>query len=92
MRRLKSVSYTHLDVYKRQTAFKPDIYSPHFSLVMDQLLDYCKKNKIKLIPWTVNEEADILRLIQLGVDGIISDYPDKVIELYEGSGYKSNKE
>ena len=58
----------------------------------DQLLDYCKKNKIKLIPWTVNEEADILRLIQLGVDGIISDYPDKVIELYEGSGYKSNKE
>lgn len=75
-----------------QLTFKPDIYSPHFSLVNDQLLDYCKKNKIKLIPWTVNEEADILRLIQLGVDGIISDYPDKVIELYEGSGYKSNKE
>ncbi len=67
-----------------QLNFKPDIYSPHFSLVNDQLLDYCKKNKIKLIPWTVNE--------QLGVDGIISDYPDKVIELYEGLREKSSKE
>lgn len=75
-----------------QLTFKPDIYSPHFSLVNDHLLDYCKNNKIKLIPWTVNEESDIVRLIQLGVDGIISDYPDKVIELYEGSGYKSNEE
>ncbi len=75
-----------------QLTFKPDIYSPHFSLVNDQLLDYCKKNKIKLIPWTVNEESDILRLIQLGVDGIISDYPDKVIELHEGLREKSSKE
>jgi len=75
-----------------QLTFKPDIYSPHFSLVNDQLLDYCKKNKIKLIPWTVNEESEIVRLIQLGVDGIISDYPDKVIELYEGLREKSSKE
>jgi len=72
--------------------FKPDCYSPHYSLVNDQLLDYCRKNKIKLIPWTVNEEADIIRLIHLGVGGIISDYPDKVIELNEGLQHKSGKE
>jgi glycerophosphoryl diester phosphodiesterase len=72
--------------------FTPDIYSPHYSLVDDALLEYCRKHKIMLIPWTVNEEADIIRLIRQGVDGIISDYPDKVIELYEGLKKKSVKE
>lgn len=72
--------------------FTPDIYSPHYLLVNDQLLEYCSQNKIKLIPWTVNNEADIVRLIHLGVDGIISDYPDKVIELNEGLKKKSVKE
>jgi glycerophosphoryl diester phosphodiesterase len=33
---------------------------------------------LKVIPWTVNERADIERLIALGVDGIITDYPDRL--------------
>ncbi|MBK8670559.1 MAG: hypothetical protein IPN89_14330 [Saprospiraceae bacterium] len=39
---------------------------------------------IKIIPWTVNETDDISSMISAGVDGIISDFPDKVIEIYEG--------
>lgn len=35
---------------------------------------------LRIIPWTVNEPADIERVIALGVDGIISDYPDRVIQ------------
>lgn len=35
---------------------------------------------LRLIPWTVNEPADIRRMLGLGVDGIISDYPDRVRE------------
>ena len=35
---------------------------------------------LRIIPWTVNEPADIERVWALGVDGIISDYPDRVIE------------
>jgi glycerophosphoryl diester phosphodiesterase len=31
-----------------------------------------------VIPWTVNEPDDIRRVLGLGVDGIISDYPDRV--------------
>jgi glycerophosphoryl diester phosphodiesterase len=33
---------------------------------------------LRVIPWTVNEPADIRRMLELGVDGIISDYPDRV--------------
>jgi glycerophosphoryl diester phosphodiesterase len=33
---------------------------------------------LKVIPWTVNERADMERLIALGVDGLITDYPDRL--------------
>ena len=31
-----------------------------------------------MIAWTVNEQKDIARMIDIGVDGIISDYPDRL--------------
>jgi glycerophosphoryl diester phosphodiesterase len=33
---------------------------------------------VKVLPWTVNDPADMQRLIDMGVDGIISDYPDRL--------------
>ena len=33
---------------------------------------------LKVIPWTVNERPDIERLIQMGVDGLITDYPNRL--------------
>jgi glycerophosphoryl diester phosphodiesterase len=33
---------------------------------------------LTVIPWTVNERADMEKLIALGVDGIITDYPDRL--------------
>ena len=36
---------------------------------------------MKLIPWTVNEPSAIKRLLSWGVEGIISDYPDRVINI-----------
>jgi glycerophosphoryl diester phosphodiesterase len=56
--------------------FKPTIYSPHYSLVNKELVDKCHTLQIKLIPWTVNDKAEIDKLKALGVDGIITDYPD----------------
>lgn len=56
--------------------FVPTIYSPHYSLVNQELIGYCHQRNIKVIPWTVNTKQEIEQLKQLGVDGIISDYPD----------------
>lgn len=61
--------------------FKPDVYSPHFSLVDEPLVTHCHENGIKVIPWTVNEVSDMENLKRLGLDGIISDYPDRAIQV-----------
>jgi len=57
-------------------SFKPDIYSPHYKHVDDSLVRTAHALKIKVIPWTVNNELAIRKLITLGVDGLITDYPD----------------
>lgn len=56
--------------------FVPTIYSPHYSLANKELIIYCHQRNIKVIPWTVNTKEEIEQLKKLGVDGIISDYPD----------------
>ena len=40
-----------------------------------------QQNGIQLIPRTVNEEEDMVKLLELGVDGIITDYPDVALTL-----------
>jgi len=59
--------------------FIPEIYSPYFGLVSQQMRDYCTENKMKLIPWTVNEIEDMEMMIKFSVDGIITDYPLRLI-------------
>jgi glycerophosphoryl diester phosphodiesterase len=56
--------------------FIPTVYSPAYQLVNENLLKKCHAKNIKVIPWTVNDKATIESLKAMGVDGIISDYPD----------------
>lgn len=56
--------------------FVPTIYSPEHSLVNAILIKKCHQQNIKVIPWTVNDINQINELKILGVDGIISDYPN----------------
>ncbi len=56
--------------------FTPTVYSPAAGLVTENLIKNCHDQNIKIIPWTVNEKAKIEELKRMGVDGIISDFPD----------------
>ena len=56
--------------------FVPTVYSPAYSLINETLINYCHERKIKIIPWTVNTKEEVERLKKMGVDGIISDYPN----------------
>jgi glycerophosphoryl diester phosphodiesterase len=51
---------------------------PHFSLLTDDNIHEAKKNGYKINTWTVNNEEDIQRLETYIIDGIISDFPDKL--------------
>lgn len=69
-----------LDKNLAKLNFKPQIYSPHYGLVNPALIDSVRTKNMKIIPWTVNDEEAIVKMISLKVDGIITDYPGKVIE------------
>jgi glycerophosphoryl diester phosphodiesterase len=65
-----------LDDVIKELGFRPTIYSPEYHLVKESLVNTCHVKDIKLIPWTVNDKATIGKLKAMGVDGIISDYPN----------------
>ncbi|RZK51612.1 MAG: glycerophosphodiester phosphodiesterase [Pedobacter sp.] len=69
----------------RDLGFKPTIYSPYSVLVGKNLVDKCHKAGIKIIPWTVNSVKDLEYLIGLGVDGIITDYPNLMGQIKKGN-------
>lgn len=55
----------------------PQIYSPHYSVVDSLMIKQAHKKDIKVIPWTVNDMNKMQALLEIGVDGIITDYPHK---------------
>jgi glycerophosphoryl diester phosphodiesterase len=57
------------------------ILSPKYTGLQEGDVRHFQSRGIPVIPWTVNQVADIRRMLDWGVEGIISDYPDRVIEL-----------
>jgi glycerophosphoryl diester phosphodiesterase len=57
------------------------VWSPRFHDLTPDAVAETKSLGLKVIPWTVNERSDMARLIALGVDGIITDYPNRLREL-----------
>ncbi len=55
------------------------ILSPRYDRLKRKDVTRLQARGVQIIPWTVNEPDDIRRMIAWGVDGIISDYPDRVL-------------
>lgn len=54
------------------------VWSPYFGDVTLEAVREAQQAGLKVVVWTVNEPQDITRMIDFGVDGIISDYPDRL--------------
>jgi glycerophosphoryl diester phosphodiesterase len=52
------------------------IWSPYFGDVTPELITQAHDLKLRVVVWTVNKPEDIARMIDIGVDGVISDRPD----------------
>jgi len=64
-----------------QLSFVPDIYSPDYELVDEELIRVAHARNIQVIPWTVNDADTMRKLLAWGVDGLITDYPDLAVEV-----------
>jgi glycerophosphoryl diester phosphodiesterase len=62
------------------------VWSPNFRDVTEPLVRETQALGLKIIPWTVNETADMKRLIEWKIDGIITDYPERLREAVKAAG------
>ncbi|MFC1815715.1 glycerophosphodiester phosphodiesterase family protein [Thermodesulfobacteriota bacterium] len=70
------------EIIQHAAAIAADIISPHYIYVNEIFVHHCHQKFIKVLPWVVNETETIKRLLNYGVDGIISDYPDRLSRVY----------
>ncbi|MCH7415106.1 glycerophosphodiester phosphodiesterase [Belliella sp. R4-6] len=59
-----------------ELGFQPQIYSPYFVALNQETVKELKEKGMKIIPWTVNTTEQMQKLLDMGVDGIITDFPN----------------
>jgi len=59
------------------------IYCPEFTFLDASQVRLLHAANIRVLPWTVNRPEDWRRLLEWGVDGITTDYPDRLAQLLE---------
>ena len=68
---------TPFEVFRQRGA---SIWSPRARLVDAETLEAAHEQGLRVIPWTINDPDEMERLIELGVDGIITDRPDLLLD------------
>ncbi len=48
---------------------------PHYKIVSPDFISMSHRNNLKVFPWTVNEKTDMIKLLEIGIDGLITDDP-----------------
>jgi glycerophosphoryl diester phosphodiesterase len=80
-----------IDANMTALGFVPSIYSPYYKLLSRDKVEYIHtftptglektKQKLRTIPWTVNEIKEMEEMKAWGVDGLITDYPNRAAEI-----------
>jgi glycerophosphoryl diester phosphodiesterase len=52
--------------------------NPEVSLVTQELVDVCHRHHMQVFAFTINERAMMRKLMQMGVNGFFTDYPDRI--------------
>lgn len=65
-----------------ELGFTPYIFSPIVDMVDSQLVSDCRAKKVRLIPYVVDEVAEMKRLKSLGVNGFMTDFPNRAMGLF----------
>jgi len=73
---VEKISAKKLKTQLNALGFIPTIFSPAYQFVDQKLVDNSHRKGMKVIVWTVNTLPEMQKMLNLGVDGIISDYPN----------------
>lgn len=65
----------------KKLGFTPQTFSPYYMLLNKKMIAQAHKMGMKVIPWTVNDADKMKELKEAGVDGVITDYPDRAIHV-----------
>ena len=76
----------HDDVPTMVAAAGGRIWSPHFGNLTRASIERAHGLGLRVLPWTVNETTDMERLVDWGVDGLITDYPDRLRQVLTQRG------
>ena len=71
-----------VDAHIEYFGFLPEIYSPQYRILTQEHVDRAQELGMLVIPYTINRPEDMKRMVELGVDGLITDYPDRFNELF----------
>ena len=66
------------EIIKKAKSVKADIIGPHYTIATKKLVDEAHKNGLKVHVWTVDNDSSIERMRKIGVDGITTNFPDKI--------------
>lgn len=62
-------------------AFQVPEYFGEIQVIRPRFLEAARSSNVRVQVWTINEEMELSRMLELGVDGILTDYPDRLLRL-----------
>jgi len=78
---LTDSEFIEIEKYLSTNGLKSYSYHPEINLISKKDVEILHENGVKVYVWTVNKEEDLDYLVTLGVDGVITNYPDIMKEL-----------
>ena len=78
--RLVALVYEAMPVsqMEKNLGFLPEVYSSYYKFLTEADIKEYQERNVRIIPWTINSQEEMNALIEMGVDGIITDYPDLI--------------
>ncbi|MFW9787452.1 MAG: glycerophosphodiester phosphodiesterase [Candidatus Thorarchaeota archaeon] len=75
------VSKPKPDLVNYSLDFKANAINPHFDLISENLVRESHNAGLLIYPWTINDSSLMKKLLSIGVDGLITDYPDRALAI-----------
>lgn len=82
---IASINILPIGIVELARKANADMVSIHLGLLNKKIIDELHMNGLKVITWTINDPAQAMKYIDMGVDGIVTDRPDKILKIVRKS-------